>query len=61
MCCRLRGRVKRYLHDYAGALVDLDAADRIEPNDLDVLRYVHVRREAADLATNQAAEGLPSA
>ena len=42
MCCRLRGRVKRHLHDYAGALVDLDAADRIEPNDLEVLRYVQV-------------------
>jgi hypothetical protein len=42
MCCRLRGRVKRHLHDYSGALVDLDAVDRIEPHDLDVLRYVQV-------------------
>lgn len=32
--------MKRHLHDYAGALEDLDAADRIESNDLDVLRYV---------------------
>lgn len=35
--CRLRGRVKRHLHDYVGALEDLDAADRLEANDLDVL------------------------
>lgn len=38
--CRLRGRVKRHLHDYVGALEDLDAADRLEANDLDVLRYM---------------------
>lgn len=37
--------MKRTLRDYTGALKDLDAADRIEPNDLEVLRYVQPFRE----------------
>ncbi len=36
--CRLRGRVKRHLHDFEGALTDLNEADCLEPNDFDVLR-----------------------
>jgi Flp pilus assembly protein TadD len=30
--------VKRHLHDFEGALTDLNDADLLEPNDFDVLR-----------------------
>jgi Flp pilus assembly protein TadD len=30
--------VKRHLHDFEGALTDLNEADCLEPNDFDVLR-----------------------
>lgn len=38
----MRGVVKFYLHDYDGALIDLDKAHQMDPTSSSILRYGNV-------------------